>query len=70
MVAASATAILNDINLSSFRPTRFAGAKIVSSQIFPSLAHAFSTARLNQPASMPGPDLIQCKGTKEMLPTK
>jgi hypothetical protein len=70
MVAASATAILNDIDALHFPRRSFWSAKSCPDRAQVMLAHAFLTAGLNQPVSMPGLGLTQWDAEEEMLGTK
>jgi len=72
MVAASATAILIDINLST-RPPQTGALKCYENPVkTPAcrLAHAFLTACLNRTVSTPAASLVSMRATKEMFELK
>jgi hypothetical protein len=70
-VAASATAILNDIGLSTFTYLAPFGGQIPSTaRKTAGFAHAFLTACVNQKLSMRAPARIFERGAKEMFETK
>ena len=70
MVAASATAILIDINLLHL-PAPFGALKCLASQArLAGLTHASLTACINRVVSTPAARLISIGGTKEMFESK
>ena len=73
MVAASATATLNDINLSTFLGHPFRGPNFgnrANARALAGLTHVFLTASLNRTVSTPAEDLASLREGKEKLQTK
>jgi hypothetical protein len=70
MVAASATAILNDIKLSDSFDQPAGADKFPPNLAKRRFAHAFSTACVNREVSVGPRGLSDCGQTKEMLRTK
>jgi hypothetical protein len=74
MVAASATAILIDINLSTFARSPHPGPQISAQTSgkcwFARLTHAFLTARVNRVVSTPAVRPVSMGSAKEMFELK